>query len=219
VADAIARDDMTDLRDELGDLLFQVAFHARLAEEAGEFDFGDVVAAICSKMLRRHPHVFGSDAERAAGAVAGSWDRIKSKERAAGSRDTSVLDGVALALPALKRAQKLGKRASGVGFDWPDTAGVRAKIAEEIAELAAAERNADPAALREEMGDLLFAVVNLARHLGVDAEDALVAANRKFAGRFRHVEKAAADRGEQLADLPMEALEALWDAAKTASVV
>ena len=172
VADAIAREDFEALRDELGDLLFQVVFHAQMASEAGLFDFDDVAGTISDKMLRRHPHVFGSEDERAAGAQAGSWERIKAEERAARS-DDSALAEIAKALPALKRAQKLGNRASSVGFDWPDASGARTKIGEEMSELSAAECSGRPSDIEEELGDLLFAVVNLARHLDVDAEIAL----------------------------------------------
>ena len=199
VADAIAREDMAALRDELGDLLFQVVFYARMAKEAGAFDFGDVVGAICGKMLRRHPHVFGSDAERAAGPAEGSWERIKAEERRDGDEE-GALAGVALSLPALKRAQKLGKRAAGVGFDWPDRKGVRDKIAEELEELEEAVGTRDPAQVEEEFGDLLFAIVNLARHLDVDAENALMGANRKFERRFADMEKAIRDSGQRFRD-------------------
>lgn len=217
VADAIARDDLEDLRDELGDLLFQVVFHARMAEEAGAFDFQDVAQGIGDKMLRRHPHVFGTRAEQDAGPQKGAWERIKAAERAARDREEerSVLDGVAAALPALKRAQKLGKRAASVGFDWPETSGVRQKINEELAEVSAAECAGKQDDIEEEIGDLLFAVVNLARHLGVDPEQALTAGNRKFETRFRRMEAAANVAGENLADLDIEALEARWQAAKS----
>jgi len=187
VADAIEREDFPALKDELGDLLFQVVFHARMAEEAGHFDFDDVAGVISDKMLRRHPHVFGDEEQRAAGSVAGSWERIKAEERAA-QDDSSALAGVAKALPALKRAQKLGKRAGRVGFDWPDRKGVRAKITEELHELEAAVGTRNEADIEEEFGDLLFAVVNLARHLDVDPEKALTSANYKFERRFRDMD-------------------------------
>ena len=215
VADAIHRDDMPGLQDELGDLLFQVVFHARMAEEEGAFDFEAVAKSISDKMVRRHPHVFGSKAERERGPRKGAWERIKAAERAASDQDSdSVLDGVATALPALKRAQKLGKRAATAGFDWPDVRGVRAKIAEEMAELSAAECSGRQADIEDELGDLLFAVVNLARHLGVDPETALGAANRKFEARFRRMEADARATGERLDDLDIDALEARWQAAK-----
>jgi ATP diphosphatase len=216
VADAINRDDMDDLRGELGDLLFQVAFHSRMAQEQGSFTFEDVVEGICAKMIRRHPHVFGSDEERASGPAQGAWEQIKAAERASDSKttDVSALDGVALALPALKRAQKLGNRASTVGFDWPDTQGVRAKISEELAELSAAECSGKHQDVEEELGDLLFAVVNLARHLKVDPEQALTVANRKFEKRFRSMEADAKVANLKLSKLDIDALEALWQEAK-----
>ena len=215
VADAIAREDMTGLRDELGDLLFQVVFHAQMASEAGEFDFDDVRESICNKMIRRHPHVFGSEDERARGAVAGSWERIKASEREA-PKDTrtSALDGIANSLPALKRAQKLGKRAAGTGFDWPDIKGVREKVDEELTELDETLRQQDAGRMAEELGDLLFAVVNLARHLKIDPEQALVSANRKFERRFRQMESDVGASDASLADFDIDALEARWQAAK-----
>lgn len=211
VADAIARGDMAGLRGELGDLLFQVVFHAQMAAEAGEFDFEDVAADICDKMRRRHPHVFGSKEERARGPAPGSWERIKAAERHA---ETSVLDGIALSLPALKRAEKLGKRAAGKGFDWPDAFGVRAKVEEELGELDEAQRQGQAHRMIEELGDLLFAVVNLARHLGIDPEQALHAANRKFERRFRCMEADITESGERLEDCDIDALEARWQATK-----
>lgn len=213
VADAIARDDMPALQDELGDLLFQVVFYARMAKEAGDFDFGDIVDGICDKMLRRHPHVFGSEAERAAGPGEGSWERIKAQERS-GDGDEGVLAGVAKSLPALKRAQKLGKRAAGVGFDWPDRGGVREKIAEELEELEEAVGARNRAAIEEEFGDLLFAVVNLARHLDVDAEKTLMDANRKFEQRFAEMERAMRDSGRRFGDHSLDSLDREWRAAK-----
>ena len=216
VADAIARDDMADLRDELGDLLLQVVFHAQMAREAGHFDFAAVADGITSKMVRRHPHVFGSPQERQAGPAAGAWEHIKAEERAekGAGRARSALDGIAGALPALKRAQKLGGRAAAVGFDWPDVSGVRAKVDEELTELGAAEQAGSAAEVEEEIGDLLFTVANLARHLGVDPEHALSQANRKFERRFRHMEAAAAVDGEKLPDMEIEALEQRWQVAK-----
>jgi ATP diphosphatase len=217
VADAIERGDMPGLMDELGDLLFQVVFHARMAEEAGAFDFEAVAASIAEKMVRRHPHVFGTEAERARGPVKGAWEQIKAEERAArDGGNASVLDGVARALPALKRAQKLGKRASSVGFDWPDTTGVRHKIAEELAELSAAECSGKTADIHEEVGDLLFSVVNLARHLGVDTEQALTDANNKFETRFRAMEAASRAENVDLQKQDIDALEERWQAAKSA---
>ncbi len=213
VADAIAREDMDALRDELGDLLFQVAFHAQMASEAGHFDFNDVAAVISEKMIRRHPHVFGSDEERAAGKEAGSWERIKAQERA-DSGDASAMAGVAKALPALKRAQKLGNRASTVGFDWADRDGVRDKIHEELEELEEAVGGRDSGEIDEEFGDLLFAVVNLSRHLDVDPEQALRGANDKFERRFRAMEQAILDSGRALRSLTLAELEQEWRAAK-----
>ena len=213
VADAIAREDFIHLRDELGDLLLQVVFHARMAEEAGYFDFGDVAATITDKLLRRHPHVFGNDEERAAGAVPGSWERIKAEERF-DTDDSSVLAGVAKALPALKRAQKLGKRAHTVGFDWPDRRGVRDKIREELDELEAAVGTRSAESIEEEFGDLLFAVVNLARHLDVDPEKALTGANYKFERRFRDMERAIGETGKPLTGFSLESLDKEWRAAK-----
>jgi MazG family protein len=213
VADAIERDDFAALRDELGDLLFQVVFHSRMAEEAGEFNFEQVVDAICDKMLRRHPHVFGSQEQIAAGAQPGSWEQIKASERGTGD-DDSALAGVAKALPALKRAEKLGSRASRVGFDWPDRKGVREKIREELAELEEAVGARDDDHVNEEFGDLLFAVVNLARHLNVDPEKSLTAANYKFEKRFRDMEAAIDAAGRKLKDFSLESLDKEWRAAK-----
>lgn len=213
VADAIEREDFAGLRDELGDLLLQVVFHARMAEEAGHFDFDDVAGTIADKMLRRHPHVFGTAEERAAGAQDGSWERIKAEERAT-NPDDGVLAGIAKALPALKRAQKLGKRAGTVGFDWPDRKGVREKIREEIDELEAAVGTRSAAAIEEEFGDLLFAIVNLARHLDVDPEKALTGANYKFEKRFRDMERSIARHGKPLTEFSLESLDKEWRAAK-----
>lgn len=204
VADAIARSDMADLRDELGDLLLQVVFHARMAEEAGHFTFADVAAAISAKMQTRHPHIFAA----AGGTMDESrWEDLKAKEREARGI-ASALDGVALALPALMRAEKLQKRAARTGFDWPDPSGSEAKIAEEIGELKSA---ASDEAKLEEAGDLLFAVVNFVRAHGIAAEDALRAANAKFERRFRAMEDLA---GENFPGLSLEAQEELWQRVK-----
>lgn len=197
VADAIERDDMAALRDELGDLQLQVVFHARMAEEAGAFDLKDVLDSISAKMIRRHPHVFGD------GASPG-WEEIKAAERAGASEDGSALAGVASALPALLRAEKLQKRAARTGFDWPDPDGARDKVAEEIDEVRTAATDADRF---EEMGDLLFAVVNWSRKLGIDPEAALRAANLKFEKRFRAMEDIA---GETFKGLSLDDKEALW---------
>ena len=201
VADAIARNDIKALADELGDLQLQVVFHARMAEEAGLFTLEDVLDRISDKMERRHPHIFG-DAEHGGHHL---WEIIKAEERAA-NPDKSALAGVALALPALERAAKLQRRAAHVGFDWPDSTGPRAKIDEELAEL---EAETDHDRKLEELGDLLFAVVNLARHLNIDPEAALREANRKFERRFRSIE-----REPGFADLSLEEKEALWVRAK-----
>ena len=213
VADAIEREDVQDLKGELGDLLLQIAFHAQMATEAGYFDFEDVAEAIAGKLVRRHPHVFADSEARAPGDVDGIWESIKEQERARGD-DPSALAGVALALPALKRAQKLGKRASRVGFDWPDRRGVRAKIDEELEELEEAASGGDASDIEEEFGDLLFAIVNLARHLDIDAESALSGANRKFERRFRAMEDAISDSGERFRELSAPALDREWRAAK-----
>lgn len=202
VADACARDDMDALKDELGDLLLQVVFHARMAEERRAFALGDVITSICDKMVRRHPHVFGP-----AGSVA-DWEGIKAAERADKADDTSALAGVALALPALLRAEKLQKRAARTGFDWPDAAGARAKLDEEIAEVEVAST---PEAIEDEIGDVLFSAVNWARKLGVDPETALRRTNAKFERRFRHAE---ASGGSGFASLTLDEKEALWVAAK-----
>jgi nucleoside triphosphate diphosphatase len=216
VADAIARGDMAALKDELGDLLFQVVFHARMAEEAELFAFADVAAAIADKMLRRHPHVFGTTKISSATAQSEAWEAHKEAERRARARQTeeqeSVLDGVALALPALLRSVKIQGRAARIGFDWPDATGVFAKIDEEIGELKSElVRNAGRAALEDEIGDLLFAVANLARKLDIDPEAALRRATAKFERRFRRVE-ALVDEGATGTDL--DVLEALWQEVK-----
>lgn len=203
VADAIARDDMDALADELGDLQLQVVFHAQMAEEAGHFSLEDVIGGICDKMERRHPHIFG-DAEHGGHHL---WEKIKAEERAA-KPDKSALAGIALALPALERAAKLQRRAAGVGFDWPDVSGPRAKIDEELAELDAETEHRQRL---EELGDLLFAVVNLARHLNIEPEAALREANAKFEKRFRIIEGAAG-----FADMSLDDKERLWVAAKEA---
>ncbi|MEC8584954.1 MAG: nucleoside triphosphate pyrophosphohydrolase [Pseudomonadota bacterium] len=219
VADAIARGDIADLRDELGDLLLQVVFHARIAEEAGHFDFTAVAAAISDKLVRRHPHVFGDQGKISAAAQTANWETLKAAERAANAaakgRPESVLDGVPLPFPALLRAYKLQRRAARVGFDWPELAPVAAKVEEEWAELTAEIDNAgDQARLTEEVGDLLFAVVNLARHLEIDPEAALRAGNAKFERRFRAVEDGFREKGRQMAAASLEDMEVLWNAAK-----
>ncbi|MGA0593894.1 nucleoside triphosphate pyrophosphohydrolase [Enterovirga sp. CN4-39] len=221
VADAIARGDLDDLRDELGDLLLQVVFHARMAEERGAFDFGGVVEAITAKLIRRHPHVFGNARDLAPAEVKRLWDDIKAaekRERAAhhGSKPASILDGVPAALPSLTRADKLTRKAAKVGFEWPDIQGVTAKIEEELAEVREAAALGDKAEIAEEVGDLLFTVANLARHLDVDPEAALAAANRKFERRFRAVEQALAAVGRSPEQSELEEMDRLWDEAKAA---
>ncbi len=199
VADAIAREDMDALADELGDLQLQVVFHAQMADEADHFTLEDVLTRICDKLERRHPHIFGS-AEHSPG-----WEELKAAERQ-GKADESALAGVALALPSLERAAKLQRRAARVGFDWPDKSGPRAKIDEELAEL---DRETDHHRMLDELGDLLFAVVNLARHLNIEPEAALREANAKFEKRFRAIEKTPG-----FGDMPLEQKEELWTAAK-----
>lgn len=207
VADAIERGDMTDLRGELGDLLFQVVFHARMAEEAGDFAYEDVAREICDKMEARHPHIFGGEA----GTMDNDrWESLKAAERAAAGA-TSAMDGVALALPALLRSHKLQKRAARVGFEWPDLAGPLAKLQEELGELDAAE--SDEERLME-AGDVLFVVVNILARYGVDPEQALRASNGKFERRFKKMEALAQKNGEDFAALGLEAQEEYWQAAK-----
>ncbi|MGZ8400716.1 MAG: nucleoside triphosphate pyrophosphohydrolase [Methyloceanibacter sp.] len=222
VADAIAREDLDALKDELGDLLLQVVYHAQMASEMGRFGFADVVDAITRKMIRRHPHVF-ADASRDAFLNSGTWERIKSEEKAerGEAAPSSRLDDVALALPALTRAVKLQKRAAEVGFDWPNLSPVLAKAEEEIAELKAAiaERESEPDGARrvaEEFGDLLFVMANIARHLGVDPEASLRDANAKFARRFRRIEEALAKDGRKPEESTLEEMDQLWDEAKAA---
>ena len=216
VADAIERGDLAALKDELGDLLFQVVFHAQMAQEAGAFDFDAVAESISNKMIQRHSHVFGDTNVKSAAAQTAAWEALKAAERAARTGPAGALDGVATALPALTRAVKLQKRAARVGFDWPDAAGVHLKIAEELAELSAEiQSGGQPDRVQDEAGDLLFACVNLARHLGVDPETALRHANRKFETRFRAVEAMLAADGRGPADADLDELEALWQRAKS----
>jgi ATP diphosphatase len=213
VADAIARRDLAALPDELGDLLFQVVYHARMAEEAGHFAFADVARAISEKMLRRHPHVFGAAAARDAAAQHAAWEAQKQAERSARA-ESGTLAGVPLALPALARAAKLTARAARVGFDWPDAAAVLEKLDEEAAELRAELDSADPARLADEVGDLLFVLANLARKLALDPEACLRQANAKFARRFEAMERAAAAAGQTLGEMALPEMEALWQEAK-----
>ena len=223
VADAIERASMTDLKDELGDLLLQVVYHARLAEEQQAFAFGDVAEAITAKMIRRHPHVFGSEAERAAGAASGFWERIKAAERvnvlqAGSASEPSVLDGVPAGLPALTRALKLQNKAASVGFDWPSLGPVFDKLKEELGELeevlVGGEAPCDRTKIEEEFGDLLFVVANVARHLKLDPEAALRRANQKFIRRFHAIERKLAEDGRTPAQSTLAEMDLLWDEAK-----
>ena len=216
VADAIGRNDLSALKEELGDLLFQVVFHARMAEEAGEFAFDDVVRAICEKMESRHPHVFGSERIETAEQQASAWEQHKQRERAAKyQQPRSVLEDVPMALPALTRAAKLGRRAATVGFEWPDVSGALNKTEEEIREVRAAiEQNTSAAEIEDELGDLLFCVVNLCRHTKVDPEAALRKTNLKFERRFRHVEAVLQAQGRALQDSSLEEMDRYWDEAK-----
>jgi nucleoside triphosphate diphosphatase len=225
VADAVERGSTEDLREELGDLLLQVVFHARMTEEAGMFDFGGVVEAITAKLVRRHPHVFGDANARSSLAVKALWGRIKAEEKRArsesradrglpGEDQSGALDGVPLALPALTRATKLQEKAGKVGFDWNDVRMVLAKVGEEIAEVEAEIATGSAHSLSSEVGDLLFTVVNLARHLKVDPETALRSANAKFERRFAHIESRLAERGQTPASASLDEMESLWVEAK-----
>lgn len=217
VADAIDRKDLQALREELGDLLLQVVFHAQMAREQGAFDFSDVVQSICDKLVRRHPHVFGNEHIDSAAEQRRAWDECKAQEREhSGNGGTRQLAGIARSLPALARAEKLGRRAAGVGFDWPAIPDVRAKLDEELTELneALAGNHGD---IQEEIGDLLFTLANLARHLDTDPEEALRLANNKFERRFSDVEDAVRRSGRSWQDFEAEELDVLWQAAKTRS--
>ncbi len=226
VADAIERGDMDDLREELGDLLLQVVYHAQMAEEAGEFGFGDVVEAVTTKMIRRHPHVFGNETARGAGMAKGMWEAIKAEEKAekrarriarglpAEDNGAGYLDGVPLPLPALVRALKLQQKAARVGFDWAEPGPILDKIEEEIREFREALQSGDTAAMKDEFGDMLFAFVNLGRHLGIEPEDALRGTNDKFRDRFHHVERALVAGGRTLDDASLDEMETLWQEAK-----
>jgi ATP diphosphatase len=218
VADAITRGDLAHLKDELGDLLLQVVFHARMAQEQGAFDFGDVVEAITAKLIRRHPHVFADAQGRTAEHVKGMWERIKAEEKTERGEapKQGALAGVPVALPALTRALKLQNKAGAVGFDWNDARAVLAKIREEADEIEAAFDARDPAESAAEVGDLLFAVVNLARHLGADPEGVLRGTNAKFERRFAAIERALAARGKTPKQATLAEMDALWDAAKRA---
>jgi len=220
VADAIARDDIAGLRDELGDLLLPVVYHARMAQEQEVFAFDDVVDAITRKMIRRHPHVFGTAEERAAGAAPGFWDRIKAQEKAETGAGAGLLDEVPAALPALTRAVKLQNKAAEVGFDWPSPAPVLAKLKEELGELEdviakkASGSESDAKAVEEEFGDLLFVVANVARHLKLDPETCLRAANQKFVRRFRYIEQRLSADGRTPSGSNLAEMDALWEEAK-----
>jgi nucleoside triphosphate diphosphatase len=218
VSDAIARDDLTDLKEELGDLLLQVVFHARMAEELGAFDFGDVVEVLTAKLIRRHPHVFGDEGSQTPQAVEGLWERIKAQEKEGkaargGVEKSGALAGVPVALPALTRALKLQTKASKVGFDWNDPHAVLHKIREEADEIEAA-LDGDTTDATGEVGDILFAAVNLARHLRADPEAVLRQTNRKFERRFAAIEQALAADGKKPQDATLAEMDALWDAAK-----
>ena len=219
VADAIDRGDLVHLKDELGDLLFQVVYHSRMAEEQDAFAFADVVDAVTTKMLRRHPHVFGTPEERAAGAAPGFWDRAKAAEKAGKDAPAGVLDDVPAPLPALTRAVKLQNKAAHVGFDWPSLEPVLAKLKEELCELEAEIANepgeASADAIKEEFGDLLFVIANVARHLKLDPETALRRANDKFVRRFRYIEARLAEQGRSPEESDLAEMDALWDEAKT----
>lgn len=226
VSDAIDRGDMADLRDELGDLLLQVVYHARMAEEAGEFALPDVVEAITKKMIRRHPHVFGDAVARAAGSAKGQWERIKADEKAAKRQERiargldpedhgkGFLDSVPVALPALVRALKLQQKAATVGFDWGEAGPILDKMEEEIGELRAAITGGRQEEIKDEFGDILFAAVNLGRHLGVEPEAALSGTNHKFLSRFHYVEEQLAAAGSSLRDATLDEMEKLWQDAK-----
>jgi len=214
VADAIDRDDLQDLRDELGDLLLQVVFHAQMAKEIQAFDFGDVVSAISEKMVRRHPHVFGTATVETADAQRDAWEGHKAEERQRRGDDTSAIAGVGQALPALIRAEKLGKRAARVGLDWPGAPGVIDKVREELDELASALAVKNQEAVEEEVGDLLLACANLARHCHVDPEQALRQACRKFETRFRRVEQSVRNQGLNWQNLSPQEIDELWKIAK-----
>jgi nucleoside triphosphate diphosphatase len=237
VADAIERGDLADLKDELGDLLLQVVYHSRMAEEQGAFAFDHVAEAVARKMIRRHPHVFGTPEERAAGAAPGFWEKLKAEEKAEKAREralttpsprmrgegnTSLLDDTPVGLPALTRAIKLQNKAARVGFDWPSLAPVFDKMREELAELEEVARPSAAAALtperqskiEEEFGDLLFVMANVARHMDIDPEAALRSANTKFTRRFQHIEKRLAEQGSSPSQSSLEDMDALWDEAK-----
>lgn len=215
VADAISRNNMSALKDELGDLLFQVVFHSQLATEQGAFNFDEVAGAICDKMERRHPHVFGSERIDNAAEQTIAWEEHKRREREQQSTQAGALDNIPLALPALTRAAKLGKRAATIGFEWPDVSGALDKMSEELREVQTAiNSNASTAELTDELGDVLFCVVNVCRHLHIDPEAALRSVNSKFERRFRHVETRMRENGQQPKETPLEVMDKYWDEAK-----
>ncbi|MCP4996631.1 MAG: nucleoside triphosphate pyrophosphohydrolase [Gammaproteobacteria bacterium] len=216
VADAIERGDMDELQDELGDLLFQVAFYAQMAREQGLFEYEDILRGICDKMIRRHPHVFADHQVKDAEEQTLAWEALKAEERAdRADSPPGQLDGVTLGLPALIRGEKLQRRAAKVGFDWPDVWDVLSKVHEEVSELTGEmEENGSPDRLEEEVGDLLFSCVNLARHLGVDAEQALRRANSKFERRFSGMEQLATAQAAHVGELSVEELDILWTKVK-----
>jgi len=222
VADAIEREDMRDLCEELGDLQLQVVYHAQMAAEIGAFDFADVVEAVNTKMIRRHPHVFGDQASRDAGAAKGMWETLKAEERRAkaeatgkADRPAGILDAIAMALPGLTRAVKLQACAARVGFDWPSLEPVLDKVEEELGELRqAVAEGKDREHMAEELGDLLFVLANVARHLKIDPEDAIRQANAKFVRRFNYIERTLEENGEPLAEAGLARMDALWDEAK-----
>jgi ATP diphosphatase len=226
VADAISRKDLVDLKEELGDLLLQVVYHARMAEEVDEFRFEDVVRGITEKMIRRHPHVFGDEHARSAGSAKGMWEKIKAEEKAVKRAERlargldpqehgrGFLDGIPVNLPALTRALKLQEKAARVGFDWSEAAPILDKIEEEVGELRAAMANNDQAEIKDEFGDLVFALVNLGRHLKLDSEAALSGTNDKFRSRFHYVEDALIKAGRTLDEASLDEMEAFWQQAK-----
>ncbi|MCF6214660.1 MAG: nucleoside triphosphate pyrophosphohydrolase [Emcibacter sp.] len=215
VAEAIEVNDMPHLKDELGDLLFQVVFHAQMAHEKGHFDFSDVVEGICEKMIRRHPHIFAEKACRSAEEQTKAWENQKADERKSKNNMASILDGVTSSLPALSRAVKLQNRAARVGFDWPDTAQVLDKLNEEMAELSAEMiKSSDQAKVFEEFGDMMFVYANLARHMNIDPESALRSANYKFERRFKQVEQRAEKQNKALESMTLEEMDQLWNDVK-----
>ena len=216
VADAIARNNLPDLQDELGDLLLQVVFHAQMAKEQSAFTFDDVASSIVAKLVRRHPHVFGDTMIDSPEQVKAVWENVKAQERAEKNQhsDLSALAGIALALPSLMRAEKIQSRAARVGFDWPDVEPVWEKLTEEATEVKEALAHGDADAIEDELGDLLFTVVNLARHIDVDPETALSKASAKFEKRFRQVEKLAGEQNTNVRDMDLQALDTLWNKAK-----